>query len=227
MKCPKSIMFDSHVHLGSSPPCGVHQQEAITAHYRRKSRSTPLAKAIEKWGKRGFIAFLGSAINEEMYSSSDLNCHQHRIHGVVFIVYMVADVFHFCQDLTPADWASNVKSFSGGSWFRLQTSGILAPFNNSSQLWVHALFLRTSIVKILPIFWTDDIVHALQYLQPTVTTHADTSLMLFHVSDNTASQLFTLSTGTVTAFLSPSKHVEGTTKHLFKQESKTRRVSFL
>lgn len=108
MKCPKSIIFDSHVHLGSSRPCGVHQQEAITAHYRRKSPSTLLAKAIEKWGKRGFIAFLGSAINEEMCSSSDLNCHQHRIHGVVIIVYMVADVFHFCQDLTPADWASNM-----------------------------------------------------------------------------------------------------------------------
>lgn len=50
--------------------------------------------------------------------------------------------------------------------------------------------------------------------------------MLSHVSDNTASQLFIVSTGTVTAFLSPSKHVEGTTKHLFKQESKTRRVYF-
>lgn len=84
MKCPKSIIFNSHVHEKNSPPCGVYHQEAITIHYCSKSLSA--LKQLRNVGQ-GFIAFLScKAINEEMYSSSDVNHHQNKIHDMMSIV---------------------------------------------------------------------------------------------------------------------------------------------
>lgn len=83
-------------------------------HYRSKSICALFAKAIEKngaggWG--GFTALLSCAINED---SPDLNHHQDRIHDMMSIVLMDADIFHFFKtqllsELLPfsVDWAQN------------------------------------------------------------------------------------------------------------------------